>query len=56
MVAWQEETGLTAGKIMFNRDMFYSATDGKIAYNEWMKSVKQSMNKQIVLNVLDRNV
>ena len=39
---WPEWAGveLSRGEMEFNRDMFYSATSGEVAYNKWLESSK----------------
>ena len=41
---------LTAGEVMFNRDMFYTATLGEILYNEWMGSFVAASSGEIFFN------
>ena len=40
VLAWPEWAGveLSAGEIIFNQRMFYTATFGKTLYNAWMES------------------
>jgi hypothetical protein len=42
---WPEWAGveLSRGEMDFNRDMFYSATLGEVAYNKWLESSKTTV-------------
>ena len=50
-VNWREWAGaeLSVGEIMFNRDMLYSVSAGKLLYNNWRSSVDYSEWRQHIM-------